>query len=378
MGYNNKNTGNKANYNRKGSYNKSYNKTNSGNNKQNDNRGGGPKFLIIAIVAIIIIVLAILLITGKTSVDKILNLINGISIETQSIETTSDKETTTTLPITTNTQTPDSITISDEDYLKVYYIDVGQGDSILIEEGSKGNKTYMLIDAGTSTNHPASMLISQLKELGVGKLKYFIMTHPHSDHIGAAASVINTFEIETAFLPDCKYDTKTWNNVLTALDEHENINIEIVDNEYLGNTYNIVNAYFKILWPQNPSSVKSSDINNVSIVCRLVYGESKFMLTGDAETTSEAKMLTLFDSNEFQSDVLKAGHHGSNTSSSQEFLNVVKPQYVIISCGEGNSYGHPHVEPMERFQKMNCTILRTDLLGTIVIVSDGKNISVEN
>lgn len=348
---------------RKDQVNSNQNKSNNNRNKKRDSKVNNTAFLIV--LALIVVSVIVMLATGVISFKQLLKLldipVSGVITDTDSPQTTRKNE---------------EVVITDKSYLKVYFIDVGQADSILIEEVNETEKSFMLIDAGTSSGHSASVVTDFLKSHGVTKLKYFILTHPHSDHIGAAKKVIDGFAIDTVFIPDCKYDTSTWNGVLTALANHEEINTEIVDGEYIGKAFKMLNSYFTILWPDNPIKVSSSDINNVSIVCRFVYGNNTFMFTGDAEKASEKGILDKFSSSELKCDVLKAGHHGSDTASTQAFLNAVKPTYVVISCGTGNSYGHPHAEPMERYKEMNCEILRTDLLQTIVMVSDGTNINV--
>lgn len=277
----------------------------------------------------------------------------------------------------TETKNATPVEIKDGEYLKVHYIDVGQGDSILVENVENGEKQYMLIDAGTSKNHTADVILNYLDKMGVKKLKYFIITHPHSDHAAAADNVIKAVDIEKVFIPDCIYSTTVWNKVLTELDKKTSIDVEIVDKNDIGDKYKLGKAEFTILWPENPSVVKEDDINEVSIVIRMVYGENAFMFTGDAEAKNEKQIISNKTVPSLKCDVLKAGHHGSNTASCEEFVNAVNPSIVIISCGKGNSYNHPHKEPMELFESKGCQILRTDLLGTIVLVSDGKNIEVQ-
>ncbi len=253
--------------------------------------------------------------------------------------------------------------------LQVHYIDVGQADSILVRVPVEGGMKNMLIDAGTAENYPASNVTDYLSALGIQKLDYFVITHPHLDHIGAADEVINAFEIMTVILPECEASTKAWENVLVAIDEND-VDTDIISKA--GDTYTMGDASFKILGPIDPANEKET--NNYSIVMRLVYGDTAFMFTGDAETDSEEEILAKFAASEFSSDVLKVGHHGSTTSTSKEFLRAVNPSLAVISCGEGNSYGHPHDEIMSLLQGEGIEILRTDLEGDVILCSDKKEV----
>ncbi len=255
------------------------------------------------------------------------------------------------------------------DDLQVHYIDVGQADAILIRVPEKNGMKNMLIDAGTSEGHPASVVTEYLQNLNITTLDYFVITHPHLDHIGAADEVINLFEIKTLIIPECEASTKAWERVLTAIDEKE------VDTDILtkpGDTYHIGGASFKILAPIDPASVKET--NNYSIVLRLVYGDTSFMFTGDCEKDMEKESLAMFQASDFKADVLKMGHHGSTTSTSKEFFEAVKPSLAIISCGKDNEYGHPHKETLEYLTEKGVDALRTDFEGTIILCSDKNEI----
>ncbi len=249
--------------------------------------------------------------------------------------------------------------------LQVHYIDVGQADSILIRVPDGDDMKNMLIDAGTSDGYQASVVTEYLTGLGITSLDYFVITHPHLDHIGAADEVIDSFEIKKVIMPECEASTKAWERVLTAIEE-KNVDTDILTKP--GDTYLMGEASFKILGPIDPASVKET--NNYSIVLRLVYGNTSFMFTGDAETDSEAEILEAFSASEFNADVLKVGHHGSTTSTSAAFLKAVNPSLAVISCGKDNEYGHPHEETVSLLTEEKVEILRTDLEGTIIICSD--------
>lgn len=244
--------------------------------------------------------------------------------------------------------------------LKIHYINVGQADSILIQQGNHN----MLIDAGT--NASTNTLITYLKNQNINKLDYLILTHPHEDHIGGADAVINTFNIGTVYMPKVTSNTKTFKDVVAAMNKK---NIK-ANPPVVGDSFKLGEASCNILGPIN---TVSGDPNTYSIVMKLTFGSNKFMFTGDAQISNEMDMINKgFD---LSADVLKLGHHGSHTSSSQEFLNKVNPKYAVISCGVKNDYGHPHKEVMERLQTMKIKAYRTDENGTIICTSDGKNIS---
>ena len=254
--------------------------------------------------------------------------------------------------------------------LQVHYIDVGQADSILVRVPTSDGVKNMLIDAGTSDGYPASNIVNYLNGLGITELEYMIITHPHLDHIGAADEVITDFTVQNIIMPECEASSKAWLNVLTAMDEK---NLAYIPSE-AGKTYTIGEASFTILGPIDATSVKPSDANNYSVVIRLSWGDTSFLFTGDAETSSEAEMLDRFPASSFRCNVLKVGHHGSTTSTSDAFLAAADPDLADISCGKGNSYGHPHAETVEKLEKAGVQILRTDEEGTIILCSDKKEV----
>ncbi len=253
--------------------------------------------------------------------------------------------------------------------LQVHYIDVGQADAILVRVPTASGMENMLIDAGTSEGYGPTAVTGYLESLGITTLDYFVITHPHLDHIGAADEVITEFDIEKVIMPECEASTKSWERVLTAIDE-KNVDTDIL--QKAGDTYTIGDASFKILAPIDPASVKET--NNYSIVLRLVYGDTSFMFTGDSEKDMEAESLEKFPASDFSADVLKVGHHGSTTSTSKAFLNVVNPSLAIIPCGKDNEYGHPHKETVALLNEKGVEMLRTDLEGTIIICSDKNEV----
>lgn len=257
----------------------------------------------------------------------------------------------------------DLIVSDDGSSLTVRYIDVGQGDCQLI---TFPNGKNMLIDAGTTDAEKT--LPQYLQSLGIGKIDYVIGTHPHEDHIGGLDAVINSFDIGEVYMPKATTTTKTYKDVLLAV---KNKGLSI--NPALGGKTIIDSNSLKaeIL---APNSEKYDSLNNYSIVLKIQYGDTSFMFTGDAEKLSEKEILNKFGTNKLKSDVLKMGHHGSSTSSSNEFFNTVAPSFAVISCGKDNEYGHPHKEIQNLLEKNNVTTYRTDINGTITAISDGKNI----
>lgn len=244
--------------------------------------------------------------------------------------------------------------------LQVHFIDVGQGDSILAE--SDGH--FMLVDAGE--NDQADTVVRYLKQAGVTSLDYVIGTHPHSDHIGGLDKVIDEFTVGKIILPPVEHTSRTFEDVLNAI---SNKGLKITK-PVPGDSYSLGDASFTVV---APVSDYGNDLNNWSVGIRLTYGSNSFLMCGDAESRAEADML---GSGELLSaDVLKAGHHGSSTSTSDAFLKKVSPSYVVIQCGKDNSYGHPHKETMEKLKKAGCQVFSTDEDGTAVASSDGTVIT---
>ncbi len=247
-------------------------------------------------------------------------------------------------------------TINNES-LDVYFIDVGQADSILLKSGDHN----MLIDAGN--NEDGTKLVSYLKSINVDSFDYVFASHAHEDHIGGMDDVINNFKINKFFMPDVLTTTKTFEDVLDAL-EVNNLGYDVVAK---GDEFKFFGATVKIIYVGD----ESDDLNDTSIVIKVIYGNTSFLFTGDATSKVERKLLK----EDLRSDVLKVAHHGSNYSSSSEFLDVVAPSYAIISVGKNNSYKHPSLSTIDKLNKRNVKIYRTDLDGTIIVSSNGNDIS---
>lgn len=250
--------------------------------------------------------------------------------------------------------------------LAVHFIDVGQGDSILIQNP---DNEFILIDTGEKDQY--EKLSSYLGHYNVKTLKYAIFTHPHSDHIGSADKIVKNYNIENIIMPEVYHDTKTFERLI---DEIENKNLEIT-RAIPGDIYHFGEAEFIIL---APNSEKYKSMNNYSVVIKLIYGSNSFLFTGDMEKESENEVIKYCQNNNMSlsADVLKVAHHGSSTSSQSNFLKQINPIFAVIMCGSDNNYNHPNLKTVERIESTGAEVLRTDLEGDIIIISNGKNVSV--
>lgn len=243
--------------------------------------------------------------------------------------------------------------------LTVHFLDIGQGDCIVITQGEHA----MMIDAGE--NDKGTAVQSYLQYLGIDSLDYVILTHPDSDHIGGADVIIYKFSCGAILMPEKETDTRTYDDVLQAMKSKDYTAVH----PQPGDTYAFGDASFTILSPERTYS----DNNNNSLVVRLTHGENTFLFTGDAELEAEADMLS--GGRDLSADVLKVGHHGSSSSTSDDFLAAVSPSCAVISCGEDNKYGHPHAETMNKLRQSGVTVYRTDEQGTITAASDGSSLT---
>lgn len=285
---------------------------------------------------ILIILLAFLIINNQ---DKIKNLFNQ-----------------------NNNQNQNDYINTNNNLLKVHYLDVGQGDSIFIE---LPNNETMLIDAAES--YQSENIINYLKNLNYQKIDYVIGTHPHTDHIGGLKDIINTFEIGKIYMPKVVSTTKTYENLLMTIKE-KNLKINtakagtsIIDTDTLK---------INILAPNNSTY---TELNNYSVVTKITYGTTKFLFMGDAEKLSENEI-----KENVTADVIKIGHHGSNTSSSIDFIKKVNAKYGIISVGLNNKYNLPKEETITNWENSGTKIYLTSINGTITAISDGTNIKIES
>ncbi len=243
--------------------------------------------------------------------------------------------------------------------VQFHFIDVGQGDATLIRTADGD----ILIDAGTNASEEA--LAAYLDMLGVTELAYAVFTHPHEDHIGGADMIINNYRVKRVILPDVTSNSKTFSRMMDAIEEQ---NVEVLE-ATPDMTFSVGELTCTVL---APIGTAYTDLNHYSVVLRMVYGDTSVLMMGDAEIVSEEEMLSRYRfSGELDCDLIKVGHHGSDTSSSQTFLDAVTPVYAVISCGAGNSYGHPKQEILARYEACRATILRTDVEGSIVFTTTG-------
>ncbi len=246
-------------------------------------------------------------------------------------------------------------------FVEVHFIDVGQGDSIYIKTPTQD----ILIDAGER----GDTVVEYLNNQNVEELELVIGTHPHSDHIGGLINVFEEIPVIEVMDPGIVHTSKTFEDYLTLIDE-KNI-IFTVGRAGTKRTYED-GAILEILSPTNPSD---EDLNDASIVAKLTFGDVSFLLTGDAEKPSENDMLQ--SGYKLKSTILKAGHHGSTTSTSDSFLDAISPEAVVIMCGEGNSYGHPHQETLKKLEDADIAVYRTDMLGSIVVETNGIDYDIK-
>lgn len=248
--------------------------------------------------------------------------------------------------------------------LQVHFIDVGQADAILITQGDNS----MLIDAGEYET--ADEVNNYISSQGISKLDYVVETHPHSDHIGAMYTVIDNFDVGRVIMSGKRHTTKTYENLLKSISKK---NVQKIDG-FAGDRYDLGKASFEIIGPTYDSGY-GDNLNDYSLVIKLTYGNNTFLFTGDAEEKSEDDML---NSNvNLRCDVLKVGHHGSGTATTDEFFHAVNPNYAVISVGQDNSYGLPDKRVMDLFKNNFVTVYRTDESGTIIATSDGNEITFD-
>lgn len=250
-----------------------------------------------------------------------------------------------------------------KDKLVVHFIDVGQGDSTFIQFP---NGETSLIDGGTRKS--GDKVVTYLKDLGIDKVDYLIATHPHEDHIGGLPEVIKNLSIGKVYMPDKTANTLIFEELLKEI---KNKDLKITLAESGNSIIDEEELNFVILAPNRNDYTETNDF---SIVTKIEYMDTSFIITGDAEKDSEIDIINR--NYNLKSNVLKVGHHGGRTSSNEEFLKRIDPDYSIISVGADNTYGHPHKETLSRLNRADSNIMRTDELGDIVIISNGKELTI--
>ncbi len=253
--------------------------------------------------------------------------------------------------------------LEEEGVLSVHIIDVGQGDSILIR--TPQNKS-ILIDGGEAW--AGKTVASYLRKYRLAKIDILIASHPHSDHIGGLVNIIENFQVDSLYMPDKIHTSKTFEQLLDAI-EDKGLEITIPNENTVVELEEDISLLFL-----GPLRDYGENLNNWSIVNKLIHGENSFLFTGDMEAAAEKDLVKNYPGNILRSQVLKVAHHGSNTSSTEIFLDTIRPKVAVISSGKDNLYNHPHDDIIKSLQDLNTAIYSTQDQGTIIIKSDGLRI----
>lgn len=249
--------------------------------------------------------------------------------------------------------------------LAVHYIDVGQGDATLLQTSAGA----VLIDCGSKEY--GDDILAYIEGEGITELEYLIFTHPHEDHMGCAPAILRGITVKNVIMNDRTSTTNYFEKTLDAIEEL-GINVILAEPDEI---ITVGALQLRILGPQS-SKYSGDDTNNSSIIIHAIYGNRAFLFTGDAEREAEAELVETYGGT-LKSDVFAAGHHGSSTSNTQGLLDECAPSHVVISCGEGNSYNHPHEEAVQRFENAGAQIHRTDKDGTVIFITDGESLTVK-
>lgn len=246
--------------------------------------------------------------------------------------------------------------------LTIHFIDVGQADCALLECDGK----YMIVDGGNVED--GQLVISYLQQQGVEELEAVVCSHAHEDHVGGLPAVLAVYPTRAVYAPTNTYSSKVFDDFVYYTDQQR---LEITIPEP-GHSFTLGETKVTVLGPTK----SYADPNDTSIILRVEYGETSFLFTGDMETGAENDMLDYWEGRmDWKADVLKVGHHGSETSTGYRFLHELDPEYGVISVGEGNTYGHPHAEPLSRLKDAGVILFRTDELGTVIARTDGNEVS---
>ncbi|GIN61011.1 competence protein ComEC [Robertmurraya siralis] len=248
--------------------------------------------------------------------------------------------------------------------LNVHFLDVGQADATLFQVAENDKQYVILIDSGDFTGNE---VVSYLEEAGLEKINIAIGTHPDADHIGQMDQVLNHFDVDEVWLSGNTSQSDTFQRVLMAISEN---NVDYVEPR-MGESYKLGPLQIDILYPQEISG----KANEESISMKITYGEVSFVFTGDAEKKSEKEMIE--SGAQLQATFLQLGHHGSSTSTSEEFLQAVRPEVAIYSAGNDNSYGHPHEEVVSLIKNSGIALYGTDVDGTVIVTTDGKTYTIK-
>ncbi len=301
--------------------------------------------LTMSIVAIVVVFIGIITLNSYNNFSSTIPTWNSLFNETQQNDSTLDAP--------------------DDGDMSVSMLSVGQADASLISVGEK----HMLIDGGEIDE--STKIISELNERGVKTIDIIIATHQHADHIGGLAQIIDMFEVDKIIMPKLQDSlvptSKTYENLLNAI-SRKGLSITPAN---VGDVYKLGDATVDILGPTQ----QFDNLNDMSVVAKITYGQSEFLFTGDAEDVAERSLVE--SGADIDCDVLSVGHHGSSTSTTKEFLEATTPQFAGISCGIDNSYGHPHEQVLRILDEYDVEVYRTDLMGTIEFTTDGNNITVD-
>lgn len=254
----------------------------------------------------------------------------------------------------------------DEGELRIHFFDVGQGDAALIRTA----EAVILVDTGDVDPEITEELLKKLRDQGIAEIDCLVLTHPHADHIGGAAEILAEFPVGECLMPNAVSEGDVFSHLLDALFESG----ATVTEAYAGRTFTYGDVTVEVL---APGRRVYAELNDYSVVLRIVFGECSILMTGDAELVSEAEMLAAFGSDGLSATLLKVPHHGADTSLSDELLAAVAPEYAVISCGAGNFYGHPHPDTLKKLARAGVRVLRTDTSGDVVFLWDGEELILQ-